>query len=111
MKVKCIVEYHDKELNKNIKPGDEFEVSDARGKVLVNSDVCVTVTTPTTEVVTETATLTPEVTPKKATRKKKQEGQLMYEVVDKDNVLTELEGDGDFASDECVKLLHRLDSF
>lgn len=38
MKVKAIKEYYDLELNKLVKPQDEYEVSEARAKELAGSD-------------------------------------------------------------------------
>lgn len=39
MRVKCIKQYNDLQLNKLINVGDELEVADARGKILVNAEV------------------------------------------------------------------------
>lgn len=55
MKVKCIKTYHDMQLKRLVKAGEEYEVSDARGKELTTSNnragyaLCEEVTTPTTE--------------------------------------------------------------
>lgn len=69
MRVKCIKSYQDLELNKLVKVGEEFEVSEIRGKSLTSvnnksgSILCEEVTTPTTEKVAEAA-------PKKSRKKK-----------------------------------------
>jgi len=69
MRVKCIKDYQDLELKRLVKVGEEFEVSEARGKALttVNNKagriLCEEVTTPTTEKVAEAA-------PKKSRKKK-----------------------------------------
>jgi hypothetical protein len=50
MKVKCIKNYYDKQLKKDIKVGAEFEVTEERANVLVDAKVCeIVATTPTTE--------------------------------------------------------------
>ena len=55
MRVKCIKDYHDLELKKNVAKGDEFEVTEARGKALTTNankagePLCEEVTTPTTD--------------------------------------------------------------
>lgn len=50
MKVKCIKNYYDKQLKKDIKVGAEFEVDQDRANVLVSAKVCeIVATTPTTE--------------------------------------------------------------
>lgn len=64
MKVKCILLYHDKDLKKDVQVGEEYEVSEERANLLINSKVAEPLTT--TEVVTETA---PK---KKATKKAKE---------------------------------------
>jgi hypothetical protein len=48
MRVKCIKNYYDKQLKKDIKAGAEFEVDQERADVLVSAKVCETVPTPTT---------------------------------------------------------------
>lgn len=48
MKVKCIKDYFDKQLNKNMSVGAEFDVSEDRGKVLLSAGVCEAVATPPT---------------------------------------------------------------
>lgn len=63
MKVKCILLYHDKDLKKDVQVGEEYEVSEERANLLINSKVAEPLTT---EVVTETA---PK---KKATKKAKE---------------------------------------
>lgn len=69
MKVKCTANYYDKQLKKTVNVGDEFEVADARGSILVNANVAVAIKAPTTpEVAKEPA---PK---KKAPAKKKMEG-------------------------------------
>lgn len=55
MRVKCIKDYYDLELKKNVAKDDEFEVDDARGKALTTHNnkagypLCEEVTTPTTD--------------------------------------------------------------
>ena len=69
MRVKCIKAYQDLQLKRLVNVGEEFEVSDSRGKELttVNNKsgriLCEEVTTPTTEKVAEAA-------PKKSRKKK-----------------------------------------
>lgn len=46
MKVKCIKNYFDKELDKSIEVDNEFTVSEARAKTLVDAGVCVIVAAP-----------------------------------------------------------------
>ena len=48
MKVKCIKKYFDRELNKRVELDTEYEVSDARGRVLIGAKVCEEVATTTT---------------------------------------------------------------
>ncbi len=60
LNVKCILNYYDTKLNRNVVIGEEFEVTEDRAKQLTNAKVA-EVTTPTTEKVA---------TPK--TRKKKE---------------------------------------
>lgn len=48
MKVKCIQKYQDLQLNKLIDVGDELEVADARGAILINAKVAEAITTPPT---------------------------------------------------------------
>ena len=48
MKVKCITKYNDLEIGKLINVGDELEVADARGAILINAKVAEAVTTPPT---------------------------------------------------------------
>jgi hypothetical protein len=48
MRVKCIKKYFDRELNKRIELDTEFDVSDARARVLIGAKVCEEVTTTTT---------------------------------------------------------------
>lgn len=64
MKVKVINEYHDKQLDRIVKVGEELDVTEARAKELIYHDVA-EATTPTTtdEVATEPA-------PKKRAKKK-----------------------------------------
>lgn len=65
MKVKVINEYHDKQLDRIVKVGEELDVTNERAKELIYHDVA----EPTTpEVVTE------PVAKKTTTRKKKVEG-------------------------------------
>ena len=59
--VKCILNYYDTKLNRNVVIGEEFEVTEDRAKQLTNAKVAELVTTTTTEKVA---------TPK--TRKKKE---------------------------------------
>lgn len=49
MKVKCIQNYFDKELNKVVDVEHEFSVSEARAKVLVDAGVCVVIAAPETK--------------------------------------------------------------
>jgi hypothetical protein len=55
MRVKCIKDYYDIELKKDVIKDTEFDVSDARGKALTTHGnkagypLCEEVTTPTTE--------------------------------------------------------------
>ena len=49
MKVKCIKKYYDRELAKYVEPDTEFDVTDARGRVLVSANVCEELTTTTPE--------------------------------------------------------------
>lgn len=50
MKVKCIKNYYDKQLKKDVVAGAEFEVSEERANVLAGAKVCeIVATTPTTE--------------------------------------------------------------
>jgi len=50
VKVKCIKDYYDKQLTKDIKAGAEFEVDQERANILVGAKVCeIVATTPTTE--------------------------------------------------------------
>lgn len=55
MKVRCIKDYYDLELKKNVIKGTEFEVADARGEALTTKKnkcgypLCEELTTPTTE--------------------------------------------------------------
>lgn len=55
MKVKCIKDYYDLELKKNVSKGTEFEVTEERGKALTTSNnkagypLCEEVTAPTTD--------------------------------------------------------------
>lgn len=49
MKVKCIKNYYDKQLKKDVVAGAEFEVSEERANVLAGAKVCEIVATPTTE--------------------------------------------------------------
>lgn len=55
MRVKCINDYYDLELKKNVVKGTEFDVTDARGKTLTTHNnkagypLCEEVTTPTTD--------------------------------------------------------------
>lgn len=46
--VKCILNYYDTKLNRNVVIGEEFEVTEDRAKQLTNAKVA-EVTTPTTE--------------------------------------------------------------
>lgn len=64
MKVKCIKDYHDLWLNKLVKNGEELDVADDRGQILINAQVAVEVPTTTPEVATKPA-------PKKTTTRKK----------------------------------------
>lgn len=47
--VKCILNYYDTKLNRNVVIGEEFEVTEDRAKQLTNAKVAELVTTPTTE--------------------------------------------------------------
>lgn len=68
MKVKCITNYYDLQLKRDVEINEELDVTEARGKVLINAKVCEAVDEPTTpEVATEPA-------PKKRASKKKVEG-------------------------------------
>ena len=55
MRVRCVKEFYDLERKVNVKTGDEFEVSKARGEALTSvnnkaaSVLCEVVTPPTTE--------------------------------------------------------------
>ena len=50
VKVKCILNYYDTKLNRTVKSGEEFEVSEDRAKQLTKAKVAeLTTTTPTTE--------------------------------------------------------------
>ena len=49
MKVKCIKNYFDKELNKSIDVDTEFTVTEDRAKTLVDAGVCITVAAPETK--------------------------------------------------------------
>lgn len=49
MKVKCIKNYYDKELNKVVDIDTEFSVSEARAKTLVDAGVCIAVAAPETK--------------------------------------------------------------
>ena len=40
MKVKCIKNYFDKQLKKDVEAGKEFEVSEERANILVSAGVC-----------------------------------------------------------------------
>lgn len=60
--------YNDLQLKRLVNAGEELNVADARGLVLVNAGVAVEVPTPTTEVATK------PVAKKATTRKKKVEG-------------------------------------
>ena len=44
MKLKVITPYTDKELEKNMFVGFEFETSDERAKILIDKDFCIDVT-------------------------------------------------------------------
>ena len=47
VKVKCILNYYDTKLNRTVKSGEEFEVSEDRAKQLTKAKVAeVTTTTP-----------------------------------------------------------------
>ena len=59
--VKCVKGYYDTKLNRQVKPDEEFEVTDERANQLIKAKVAVEITTPTPEKVA---------TPK--TRKKKE---------------------------------------
>ena len=48
MKVKAIKNYYDKQLKKDVKAGEEFEVNEERANILVSAKVCEIVATPTT---------------------------------------------------------------
>lgn len=41
MKVKCVKKYNDKKLKRLVEPGEEFEVTNERGKELVSAKVAV----------------------------------------------------------------------
>lgn len=45
MRVKAIVNYNDFEINKAVRKGDEFEVSDARAKILITAKKAVEIVT------------------------------------------------------------------
>ena len=49
MIVKAIKTYNDLELDRLVKLGEEFEVTEKRAEALVNAGVCEVVATPTTE--------------------------------------------------------------
>lgn len=70
VKVKCITNYQDRELNRLVKNGEELEVTEDRAEVLVKANVCVKVaaTTPTAEKVEKEEVKEPK---KKAVAKKK----------------------------------------
>lgn len=56
MRVKAIKDYFDKQLKKNIKTGEEFDVDQDRAKVLKAAGVCeIVATPPTTEKVAKKA--------------------------------------------------------
>ncbi len=59
--VKCVKNYYDTKLNRNVNLHEEFEVTDERANQLIKAKVAVEITTPTPEKVA---------TPK--TRKKKE---------------------------------------
>ena len=71
MRVRCIKDYHDLELDKAVKVGDVFEVAAARGEALTTANnkagcpLC-------EEVVTPTAEKEAEAEPVKKGRKKKE---------------------------------------
>lgn len=49
MKVKCIKNYFDKELDKVVDIDHEFTVSETRAKALVDAGVCVVIAAPETK--------------------------------------------------------------
>ena len=60
MRVKSIKNYNDTQLNRPVKVDEEFDVTEARAKVLVKAKVCEIITepTPTTEEVVKPVTKT-----------------------------------------------------
>ena len=50
VKVKCILNYYDTKLNRTVKSGEEFEVSEDRAKQLTKAKVAEVTTTPPKEV-------------------------------------------------------------
>jgi hypothetical protein len=61
--VKCVKGYYDTKLNRQVKPDEEFEVTDERATQLIKAKVSVEVATPTP---------TPEKVATPKTRKKKE---------------------------------------